>query len=310
MNQITAVVTTLLHYKAVVRDTLEYTLPRDSYDVNVYKEKKRAILVELEEPTPLKNILQNSGDNGKNLEKLIRDFHEQVYGDSSTILKAAEDGLRVDHAQHLAIFKPVLQIHENVEMMIGGLIRDAKSKGVDVARVEEVDRAEERLYRAVSYLSLTAQLVKLFQDYNQARREAKGEETPASRFIGNDIQETVQGLNTIRAHSHLTDERYNGVQDKVFMLIDFMTGRRDLPMGKGFPQVIQETQDAIMGYVREVEPAYHQAYDPLVRELAEEAAKHGNKIVPDGTAGAEAPAKPQEAEIEGEIDPKTGLPRA
>ena len=62
--------TTLLHYKVVVRDTLEYALPKDSYELNLYNEKKRSVLVELDENTPLRSILNNSGDNGKNLEKI------------------------------------------------------------------------------------------------------------------------------------------------------------------------------------------------------------------------------------------------
>lgn len=278
MNQISEVIATLEHYKVAVRDTLEYTLIRDNYDINSFNEKKRSILIELDQPTPLKSIIDNSGENGQKLEKLIRDFYDQVYGEHSTILKAADDGLRVDHAQHIAIFKGVLPIHENVEAMVKGIIADANKNGVDVKTAEAVDRAEERLYRAVAYLSLTNQLIKLFGDYNQARREAKGEESAASKFIGNDINQVIGLLNTVRANSNMTDERYMGVQDKVFTLVEYMTGRRDLPMGKGFGEAIRETQDAINGLVREVEPAFREVYIPFINELVESAKKNGNKI--------------------------------
>lgn len=278
MNQISEVIATLEHYKVAVRDTLEYTLIRDNYDINSFNEKKRSILIELEQPTPLKSIIDNSGENGQKLEKLIRDFYDQVYGEHSTILKAADDGLRVDHAQHIAIFKGVLPIHENVEAMVKGIIADANKNGVDVKAAEAVDKAEERLYRAVAYLSLTNQLIKLFGDYNQARREAKGEESAASKFIGNDINQVIGLLNTVRANSNMTDERYMGVQDKVFTLVEYMTGRRDLPMGKGFGEAIRETQDAINGLVREVEPAFREVYIPFINELVESAKKNGNKI--------------------------------
>ncbi len=278
MNQISEVLATLEHYKVAVRDTLEYTLTKDNYDVAAFNEKKRSILIELEQPTPLKSIIDNSGENGQKLEKLIRDFYEQVYGEHSTILKAAEDGLRVDHAQHIAIFKGVIPIHENIEAMVKGILADAHKNNVDVQNAEAVDKAEERLYRAVAYLSLTNQLIKLFGDYNQARREAKGEETAASRFIGNDINQIIQLLQTVRANSNLTDERYMGVQDKVFTLVEYMTGRRDLPMGKGFGEAIRETQDAINGFVREVEPAFRDLYVPFINELVEAAKKNGNKI--------------------------------
>lgn len=286
MNQISEVLATLEHYKVAVRDTFEYTLVKDNYDIAAFNEKKRSVLIELEQPTPLKSIIDNSGENGQKLEKLIRDFYDQVYGDHSTILKAAEDGLRVDHAQHIAIFKGVIPIHENIEAMVKGILADAHKNEVDVKEAEAVDKAEERLYRAVAYLSLTNQLIKLFGDYNQARREAKGEESAASRFIGNDINQVIQLLQAVRTNSNLTDERYMYVQDKVFTLVEYMTGRRDLPMGKGFGEAIRETQDAINGFVREVEPAFRDVYVPFINELVEAAKKNNNKI-----GGGDKPAE-------------------
>ena len=241
MNQPTQVIATLEHYKVAIRDTLEYTLNKENYNLDAFKEKKRSVLIEGEQPTPLKSIINASGENGEKLEKMIRDFYDDVYGDESTILKLADDGLRVDHAQHIAIFTGVVPIHENIEAMVSGIIRDAKTKGMDVAQAEAADLAEERLYRGVCYLTMVGQLVRLFNDYNVARREAKGEETAASKFIGNDISEVITLLNTVRANNRITDERYMGVQDKVFALVEYMTGRRDLPTGKGFAEVIKET---------------------------------------------------------------------
>ena len=303
MNQPTQVIATLEHYKVAIRDTLEYTLNKEAYNLDAYKEKKRSVLIEVEQPTPLKSIINASGENGQKLEKMIRDFYDDVYGDESTILKLADDGLRVDHAQHIAIFKGVVPIHENIEAMVSGIIRDAKGKGIDVSQAEAADLAEERLYRGVCYLTMVGQLVRLFNDYNVARREAKGEESPASKFIGNDISEVITLINTVRANNRLTDERYMGVQDKVFALVEYMTGRRDLPTGKGFPEVIRETEDSINGFIREVEPLWKQTYDPLIRELVEIARAQQNK------AEQPAEAAPADQGEPVELDPKTGLPK-
>lgn len=312
MNQISEVVATLIHYKVVVRDTMEYCLPKDQYDVNLFKEKKRSILVELEQPTPLKNIIDHSQESGPKLEKLIRDFYDEVYGDNSTILKLADDGLRVDHAQHLAIYKGALPIHENVEAMIIGILNDGHKQGLDVTTVEQCDKAEEKLFRGVSYMTLVNDLAKLFGDYNQARQEAKGEETAASRFIGNDIQTVIGYLAGLRQNSHITDNVYMSMQDSVFQLVDMMTGHRDLPAGKNFGDVIKATQAAIADYVKVVEPEFRAIYVPVVNELVADAQKNGNKIVPDAQKGA--PAKedvpPVDAGEAVELDPKTGLPKA
>jgi hypothetical protein len=312
MNQISEVLTTLIHYKVVVRDTMEYTLKKDTYDVNLYKEKKRAILVELNEPTPLKSIIDNSGDNGKKLEKLIRDWYEQVYGEKSTILVLADDGLRVDHAQHLAIFNGAIPVHENIESMIQGIEADAAKRNLDVKEAVEVDKAEERLYRSVAFMTLTNELVKLFGDYNQARREANGAETAASKFIGNDINTVIQLLSQVRGNSHLTDTAYMHMQDDVFELVENMTGRRDLPVGKNFGQVISEVQATIANYVKEVEPAFRNVYVPLINQLVSQAQADGNKIKPDAAkapaAASKEPVKPEGTPVE--IDPHTGMPKA
>ena len=180
----------------------------------------------------------------------------------------------------------------------------AKKKGADVEEASKVDLAEERLYRGVSYMTLVNCLVKLFGDYNQARRENKGEESAASRFISSDIQEVIKGLNTIRVNNRsLTDETYKDMEDQVFRLVEFVTGRRDLPAGKNFGEEIKLTQEKIGAYVRAVEPAFRDAFIPFMKALAEQAQKDGNVIKGDDPAAAKGP---QEVEIEGEIDPKTG----
>jgi hypothetical protein len=310
MNQISEVVATLIHYKSEVRDTLEYCLIKDKYDIAAFNERKRAVLIELEQPTPLKNIIDHSGENGQKLEKMIRDFYAQVYGDGSTILKPADDGLRVDHAQHAAIFAGVLPIHENVEAMIRGVIADGHKQNLDVAQVEEVNKAEERLYRAVAFLTLTNELVKLFGDYNQARNEAKGEETAASRFIGNDLNAVINNLMSVRQASTITDVVYKSMEDAVVRLVENMTGRRDLPAGKNFKDVIDATHMEIDAYIKSVGPQFSALYAPMINELVASANANQGKIVPDKKPEASA-AEPQAVEGEpAEIDPKTGMPKA
>ncbi|MCQ2798327.1 MAG: hypothetical protein MJ220_00370 [Bacilli bacterium] len=267
MNQNCLVLATLVRYQSMVRDTLEYALERESYDVNVYNTKKAAIIAELDNNTPLKSFIENNGENGQKFEAQIREFHETVYGEGSTILKLANDGLRVDHAQHIAIFKGVIPVHETVASLINGYIADAKSKNLDVAAGEKAAIAEERFYRGVCFLTLSQNLVKLFNDYNNARREANGAETAASRFIGNDISEIVRLINEVMNASRLTDERYWGAADKLNLLVHYMTGRRALPMGKGMGEAIRECQDGIAGFVREVEQDFHAIVDPFMQEF-------------------------------------------
>lgn len=306
MNQTSEVLATLIHYNVLVRDTMEYCLKKDSYDKKAYEEKKRGILIEIEQPTPLKSILDNSKEQGQKLLEVIKNFHNDVYGPESTIIKDAEDGLRVDHAQHLVIFDGAITIHNNVAAMIVGIENDALKKKIDVLEASKVAKAENRLYCGVAFMTLVEDLVKLFGDYNQARREAKGEESPSSRFIGNDIGHIIGLINAVKANSHLTDEGYKNVEDKVSELCEMMTGRRDLPKGKNFGDVIKDTREAISAYVREVEPEFRNIYIPLINALIEQARQDRNQIKPT----AAAPVEPKKEEGGIELDPITGLPKA
>ncbi len=270
MNQASQVLTTLIHYNVAVRDTMEYCLNKQEYDVALFKEKKRSVLVEVEEHTPLKDIIEHSGENGEKLEKAIREFYDEIYGDNSTVLHLAEDGLRVDHNQHLAIYRHVLPIEENVNSMIRGIIQDAHSKNIDVAEAEKVQLASDRMYRAVAYLTLVGDLNRLFDEYNQARKDAQGAESPASKFIGNDISTVIQHINFVRGNCRLTDAVYKNMEDKISALMEMMTGRRDLPTGKNFPDVMREAIETINLYIRDAEAAFRACYPQLIQELLDQ----------------------------------------
>jgi len=297
MNQISEVLTTLIHYNVAVRDTLEYCLRKDTFDSNMYKEKKRSILVEVDQHTPLKDIIDHSGENGEKLEKAIRDFYAEVYGDDSTIIKDAEDGLRVDHAQHNAIYAHVLPIHEDINNMILGVLADGHKNNLDVAQAETVAVAEEAMFRGVAYLTLVSDLNILFNDFNKAMNESKGVATPATNFIGQDIETTIRNINFVRNNAKVTNAIYKNMEDKIVALIENMTGRRDLPVGKRFPDVMRETIETINLYIRDAEAQFRSVYGPLIQALLEqvkaddEARARGEAPQAAGSASETAPAK-------------------
>jgi len=104
MENIQKAIVTLLHYNTIIRDTLEYTIKKKEYNLDFYNFKKRGVLVEIEQNTPLKIFLDKAGENGQKLTTRIKDFYDTIYGDDSTILRVAPEGLRVDHAQHLTVY--------------------------------------------------------------------------------------------------------------------------------------------------------------------------------------------------------------
>ncbi|MDY5440692.1 MAG: hypothetical protein SPG64_00475 [Candidatus Enteromonas sp.] len=281
MNQNTETVVTLIHYNVAVRDTLEYCLQKNAYDVNLFGAKKNTLLSEVDNPTPLKSILDHSGDNGKKMDEAIRAMVEEVYGEKSTICKVSGGNLVVDHAQHLAIFAHVLPIHDNITAMIRGVIADGEAKAaqakseeekaaLSMAEARKLWAAEDAMFRAVAFLTLVNELNKLFNDYNIARNEAHGENTPASNFIGQDIQKVIGYINGCRQNALATNLVYKSMEDKINALVENCIGRRDLPAGKRFPDVQREVLETINLYLRDAEAAMNAIYPDMVKGLIEQ----------------------------------------
>lgn len=296
MNNISKTITTLIHYNVIIRDVLQFTFRRDSYDVEAFKTEKRGVIIEVDENTHLKNILKQAGENGEKLEKQIRDFYENVFGEKSTILKLADDGVRVDHNQHAEIYKGVLPIHESINGIILSGIQEGKKNEAaaqtpeekaqhNVDEVEKVWLAEDRFFRGVAFAALVNDLIRFFEDYQVARREEaqNGGTAAASTFIGKDIEEMIRQIGFVRQTAHEIDPIYKNMEDKINSLVEMMIGRRQVPAGKRIPDVYREVQETVNLYIRDQEAAFRACYPQLINEFLEAIKQDNVKI-----AGQEA----------------------
>src|SRR5574344_1229928 len=120
MQQINCVIVSLINYNSLIRDTLEYTLKRDSYNVQYYDYKKQGIYNGINLNTPLKNFLEKNGEKGESLLKRLHEFADEFYGDNATAIKKdlATNTIRVDHAQNISILKAVVPLHEEITAIV------------------------------------------------------------------------------------------------------------------------------------------------------------------------------------------------
>lgn len=299
MNNISKTLTTLIHYNVVIRDLLQFTFRRDKYDPEAYKNEKRGVIIEVDENTHLKNILAQAGENGEKLEKQIRDFYESIFGEKATVLKLADDGVRVDHNQHAEIYKGVLPIHESINGIILSGINEGKrnlaaaqteeEKAMhNVDEVEKVWLAEDSFFRGVAFAALINDLIRFFEDYQVARREEaqNGGTAAASTFIGKDIEETIRQISFVRQTAHEIDPVYKNMEDKINSLVEMMIGRRQVPAGKRIPDIYREVQETINLYIRDTEAAFNAIYRPLINEFLEAIKADGVRIAGEGEAAA------------------------
>lgn len=261
------VITSFVYYNSLLRDTLEYCMKRDKYNVDAYKYKKNGLINELKISSPLSNVLKNNGEIGQKLNDKLNDFAETVYGDDSTILHLSDDGLRVDHAQHMALIEGVITLHEEVNQIIKTHIAYANKNGMHEDEMDKLISSDEDFYRAVVLFTLINELEFQFAEYNKTRSEAKGERTAASNFIEQDLGKLAGLFEFSRKQAIANDKNYTDVLDKVSAVFEMTAGKRQLPEGQKFVDVFKEAELKAKDFISSSEVNYRLNYQICVTSL-------------------------------------------
>ena len=97
MNQTTRYVMDIYQVSVIVRDSLEYLIPKkDGYNANAYKQRREVIRLSLTENHPFARFLANNGEMGEKVKQNINDFYDLVYGDESRAVFLENDNVVVD----------------------------------------------------------------------------------------------------------------------------------------------------------------------------------------------------------------------
>ena len=273
MNNYTIAISSFLRFNVVVLNTLEYVMKKDSYEVKSYNARKEILQNEITNNTPLKNCCENSGEAGQKLVKAIQDLIDVAYSPSSTIVKVAGDGneLRIDHAQHLALYEAVLPIYDEMKNVINAHIQAARKENkYDDELLDKALNETEYFYRGLLNMLLVDDLDHLFAEYNKARQEAKGAITPQSNFIQNDIQKVVGFINRSRQASPITSSDYYEMIDPLFALMEMTSGRRDLPSGSNFGEQFTKVKTIVREKTQKWETAWKPTYDAFIKHFDDE----------------------------------------
>jgi len=288
MNQVSQHILSIYHYNILLRDSLEYALTKESYNLQAYEQRKTGLALALKEKSPLRNFIDTNGETGKSIETKLNDFIETVYGDASTFLRPSPEGLRVDHAQHLQLFDFIVGLHETLSDITRGYLNFAREKNQSEPGIEKVIADDERLYRSIVFMTVMAEIDKTFFEFNKAMRETKGIPSPQSNYIVGDLKRLVGFLKFQKEHNTVRDEAFNEMMDNSFRAIDCIEGKRELPLkdltleekttykgvvtpeGKrhvNFQEVFKENHDVILKVVATSEETWRKSYQPVITEL-------------------------------------------
>ena len=278
MNNLSLSILTLIHYNVLVRDSLEYALNRQSYALEAYNYRKKGLMVEIEQPTALKQFLDKNEKIGKKIIDEVKSLYAEVYADDSTICKVATNELRVDQGQHMSIYDHVLPLREDINNVIAAHLGFARQNNLFEDSLMKIIVADEKMYRAVAYTCLYGDLERLFVEYNKARNEAKGEITPQSNFIQGELLKVVNHIKFMRDNQKATDEETWDVADYVLKTVEQTSGRRMLPKEKKFKDIFDEGRKLIRAYLEKSEKEFKEVYEPAIKELLEKSKANNGQI--------------------------------
>ncbi len=270
-NNYSKIIAFYLQYAGCIRDTLQFTLKNTTPNENLYKALKTTILKEHTVNSPLKSLIDNNGENGQKLLQLIEEFGNTIYGDDSTILKLADDGLRIDHAQNITIIELVERLYEEFSNIILSVLNEARKNNQLEAYTDHMVVSGERFYRGVFLLCDFLEIREQFNEFVKIMNENKGVKTAASNFVNRDLNKLFNLFYNSKNRSKIKDDLYINALDMLNNTMEMMMGRRNLPQGSNFGEQLTKTHEAIRNFLADAEKDFRATCVPAFQQLFNEA---------------------------------------
>lgn len=270
MNQESRYLMGIYQVAVIVRDTLEYGIPKPNYDKNIYLQRKASILHGLEENAPLTHFLnQQNEEIGTKIRKNLDDFVNLVYGDEARVCHIDGDNLVVDPAFSNQVFDYVVGIRETLNDIVAGFMSYNKTNGKSEEAIEVLIEKDLVFYRSITLLVLSDALHRLFLEFNRTMSEAKGKENPQSSFVVNELSQVIGFINFVRDHSKIEDPKFINNVNATVDVIQLMTGQTKPEQGKTIGNYINDLHESWTKYCQVAELDWKKNYVEVWQDLAD-----------------------------------------
>lgn len=269
MNQTTYYVFGIYQLNLLLRDSLEYMVPNRQFSAEMYDKRREGFLALTSENSPLGRFLAQNQEKAETINTSFKNFVEQVYSDNATIVRKIDNSIEVDKALHLQFYEMVSGIFQTIEDILFGYIAHAKKENQLEEILEKAVYSNEVYFRSLSYFALSLDIVDKFNEYQVAFRESKGQPSPASNFINEEIGKLVGILGFHKKHSKITDVSFNEMTDKVNAMIETIAGKRKLPEGVTFPDLFKQTREVTLLQLQKSEVDFKTVFAPILKEYVE-----------------------------------------
>ena len=271
MNNFSLYTFRIYHYLLTVRDTLEYTIKRD-HKVEVYDNRKRILIENLNEGTPFGEFLKNNGETGDKIKEKLQSFIDELYSENSTILIPAGEIVRVDTAQAVTLYDMVVGLTETLRDIVfqyvnHGLTSQDEKEKIDPMIVQLVG-LDENMYRVVLSMLVMRTFQESFGEFQKVMGESQGKPTPQSNFIvQNELVKLAGYLRFSRQHARCTDNETLDLLDDTLKVIEMTEGRRQRPDNKGFKEIFDDLNKRLNETAAKFENAWKNQYQKVVEEV-------------------------------------------
>ena len=267
MNNFSLYTFRLYHYLLTLRDTLEYAIKRE-HKVEIYNNRKKILIDNLQEGTPFGDFLKNNGETGDKIREKVQSFIDELYSENSTILTPSGDLVRVDVAQVVTIYDMVVGLTETLRDIVFQYIAYGQNnKEIDPMMVD-LTNDDERMYRIILSMLVMRSFQESFGEFQKVMTESQGKPTPQSNFIvQNELVKMAGYLRFSRQHTRCTDNETLDLLDETLKVIEMTEGRRQRPDNKGFKEIFDDLNNKLNAQAAKVETIWKGQYQRVVEEV-------------------------------------------
>jgi len=267
MNNFSLYTFRLYHYLLTIRDTLEYTIKRD-HKVEIYENRKRILIDNLQEGTPFGDFLKNNGETGDKIREKVQSFIDELYSEKSTILMPSGELVRVDTAQVVTLYDMTVGLTETLRDIVFQYVAHGLSiKEIDPMMVDLVND-DERMYRIILSMLVMRSFEESFAEFQKVMGESQGKPTPQSNFIvQNELVKMAGYLRFSRQHTRCTDNETLDLLDDTLKVIEMTEGRRQRPDNKGFKEIFDDLNNRLNAAAAKFENIWKNQYQKVVAEV-------------------------------------------
>lgn len=268
MNATTQYIMGIYQLAMIVRDTLGYVAPRkdSQFKKDIYEHRAQSFKLLVAPGSPFNHFLSLNEKNAEKLLKNITDFETEIYSSESRIFRVTGDVVEVDKSQAKQVYNMSIGIYQTLLDILKGYLQHAEENGNLEAHVRDVINADEYYFRSLAHYALVNDLFSLFKEYSEAMRAHNGESNPIAKFINEDINELTKYVAFMDQHNNVKNVTYKKLADMTKAFIENMSGRRDLPEGKHFPDIFNELNDFALRTLQDAEVKWRELFMPLAKE--------------------------------------------